>query len=53
MKIRSMITVGILGVILSIVLLWTIGSLTVQEISKYGGISDQNICEQMGGKMEY
>lgn len=50
MKIRIMITVGIIGVILSIVLLWTIGSLTAQEISEYGWIPDQNICEQMGGK---
>ena len=50
MKTRTMITVGILGVIFSIVLLWTIGSLTAQEISEHREIPDQNICEQMGGK---
>ena len=50
MKTRIIITVGILGVIFSIVLLWTVGSLRAQEISEYREIPDQNFCEQMDGK---
>jgi hypothetical protein len=43
MKTRTIIAVGIFGVIFSIVILWTIGFLTAQEISEYREISDQYI----------
>ncbi len=49
MKTRIIFAVAIIGVIFSIMLFWTIGSLTAYEISEYVEGSDENLCEQIGG----